>query len=756
MPTVGYSDAFMQILKRVDVCHLVSVPIMLSYVISNPLIPLKIGTIISSGVDDFVFLAFLWHTTKHVTRDPDPAAADFNAQDYATLVAHPSPFQKFSKAFLCLVGLSRHYTLDEETYPSFYTRTERVEIDIFAFIHTSDPTKVRVVKQERNEDEPGLLDTTIGRTVPLLLVAPDRADNELEASVERLFDKGGSGTQTEQGDSRRGGLDANIQPVVEAVNTIVEDAAPVQSRCQGKRKFVVVDAGGVSHPPKNLKEDHGTLSGASICGMSRSTLQRLLAEAMLNAEVRVAAIPTLPFVTTSISSTPERKDGDHTDSVAEPNLRTIRASQRFVISSDSSHHSGTKVAEVEVDSLISDFLVGSIRTVINPDIDLQNVFVPQWSVTNGSRLDDGRVFHQMVDEFSPPNAEARMHAEYNVKEKKRLESFVENQGELLKAREEEIESLNARLLLKEAEAAKAIRLRAKASNFETVDKSIRDETNALRERNVILEKERNALDVKVTELETSVVSKERELTDLNALVTSVKSQNDKLAEQIHELEISSCGLKEKVTVYENCMEQLEKFQDDRMKVVNDKFDKLYTDFVDMALHLEEKFYPHLLTTIFGRRWLLTQGMELAIIKCLNSLEYLSSLEATIGKAIVKADYISTLQQLQNVNFPLLTKLRSNKDASIEDLMNILRLERPLVDKLGLDELQPNVDQLMKIKENIANQRSVRHDVFVPLSEPLSAAVLIGTTVINMEDQAATNGNAASFPNVDDAELNIIS
>ncbi|GKG18590.1 hypothetical protein Tco_0372888, partial [Tanacetum coccineum] len=38
-------------------------------------------------------------------------------------------------------------------------------MDIFAFIHTPDPTKVKVVEQERNEDEPRLLDTTVGRTV---------------------------------------------------------------------------------------------------------------------------------------------------------------------------------------------------------------------------------------------------------------------------------------------------------------------------------------------------------------------------------------------------------------------------------------------------------------------------------------------------------------------------------------------------------------------------------------------------------------
>ncbi|GJZ64937.1 hypothetical protein Tco_0621633 [Tanacetum coccineum] len=196
-------------------------------------------------VDDFACPAsFSWHTAKHVTRDPDPVAADFNAQDYATLVAHRSPFRKFPKAFLCLVGLSRHYTLDEETYPRFLHKNKE-EMDIFAFIHTPDPTKVRVVKRERNEDEPRLLDTTIGRTVPLLPVAPDRADSELGASVERLFDEGGSGNQTEQGDSAGGRQDANIQPVVEAADTVVEDAAPMQLKRQGKRKFVVMDAMGL-------------------------------------------------------------------------------------------------------------------------------------------------------------------------------------------------------------------------------------------------------------------------------------------------------------------------------------------------------------------------------------------------------------------------------------------------------------------------------------------------------------------------------
>ncbi|GJU49832.1 hypothetical protein Tco_1219387 [Tanacetum coccineum] len=362
------------------------------------------------------------------------------------------------------------------------------------------------------------------------------------------------------------------------------------------------------------------------------------------------------------------------------------------------------------------------------------------------------------------SAEVRMRAKYNIKEKRRLKSAVDEKNELLKARDEEIVNLKAQMLLKEAEAAEAIRLRAEASTFETVEKSLRDEA---------------------TGLEASAMDKDRELVNLNAQLTSVKYQNDNLAHQVHELEVSSAGLQEKLSSYENLTERLEEFQDDRMREVNDKFDKLYADFIEMTLHLEERFYPHILTTIFGRRWLLTHGMELAISKCLNSTEYLSALGAAIGKDVEKgmqdglsagitygtegraltdvaaynpsaeADYISALQHLQSVNFSLLAELRSNTDASIDTLMNILRLEDTLAERLGLTESQPHVDQLMipihhsldqvvvgasalslalavssfrvrKIKENIANYRPVFRDVFVPLVEPLSFTAITGT------------------------------
>ncbi|GJR28614.1 hypothetical protein Tco_1104846 [Tanacetum coccineum] len=479
------------------------------------------------------------------TRDPALAAADFNAQDYATLVAHPSPFWKFPEEFLCLVGLSRHYTLDEETYPSFLDK-DGEDMDIFAFIHTTDPSKVKVVKREQKEDEPRLLETTVGHTVPLLPVALDHGESELDASVDKLFNEGDSGTQTEQGDyaGGGGGKGINVQPVTETTNIVAEDVIPLQPRCQKKRKTIVADAGGPSHPPKKLREDHRNPSGAS-----------------------------------------------------------------------------------------------------------------------------------------------------------------------------------------EAKATEAIHLRAKASNFETVEKSIRVEVNALNERNTILKKECNALDVKVMNLEASVVSKERELTNSNAQLTSIKSQNNNLVDQVPELQASSSGLKEKLSHYENLTERLEEFQDAQLKVVNDKFNKLYADFMEMALHLEEKFYPYLLTTISYRRWLLTHGMKLAIAKCLNSSEYLFALRAAIGKAIEKGMHDRLSAGITHgKKGRVLTDVAAYNPSAEVDYSGRLGRTLRVIDPFFMMYL------------------------FL-WPEPFSAAAVIGTDDQAVASESVTDGNDNPYPNVDDVELN---
>ncbi|GKD28014.1 hypothetical protein Tco_1234228, partial [Tanacetum coccineum] len=413
-------------------------------------------------------------------------------------------------------------------------------IDLLAFIRTADPTKVRIGERQRGEDEPKLLDTTVGRTVPLLPVAPAHAQSELDANVDILFDEDGSGNEEEHHDFADGGQGAGTLIVSEAAEVVAKDVIPLRSR-QRKRK-TIVDAGEPSYPAKKLRDDYGAPGGPSVA---------------------------------------EREDEHPADSVTGLNLRTISAPQRFVISSDSSHHFGANIAEVEVDSIArsfapiivtvvtaiadvattteeapakpslfatgsssaggtdpvpggfsdvsgSDFLVGGIRTVVDPEFDLQKFFASIHGMEHDQLFTEFNVGTARQISLS---AEVRMRAEYNIKNKRRLRAVVEEKDILLKTKGEEIDCLNAHLLLKEAKAAEAIHLRVEASRFGVVEKSLRDELKLLKERNATLEEEKGVLDVKVTDLAATVKVREQEAADSDALVTTVKLQNDSLVDQ---------------------------------------------------------------------------------------------------------------------------------------------------------------------------------------------------------------------------------
>nr|GEV10005.1 hypothetical protein [Tanacetum cinerariifolium] len=71
-------------------------------------------------VDSFACPAsFPWNTDKNISKDPFPKSTKFSVADNVILVAHPAPFQKFLKPLLCLVGIRRYYTMEEDTHPSF-------------------------------------------------------------------------------------------------------------------------------------------------------------------------------------------------------------------------------------------------------------------------------------------------------------------------------------------------------------------------------------------------------------------------------------------------------------------------------------------------------------------------------------------------------------------------------------------------------------------------------------------------------------
>ncbi|GKG06034.1 hypothetical protein Tco_0326120, partial [Tanacetum coccineum] len=97
--------------------------------------------------------------------------------------------------------------------------------------------------------------------------------------------------------------------------------------------------------------------------------------------------------------------------------------------------------------------------------------------------------------------------------------------------------------------------------------------------------------------------------------------------------------------------------------------------MDVSGRLEGEFYPAYLTTLAGRRWFLTHGIQFAVLKCLKSPEYqgilsharnlISAVEAYNPEAS-KTSYLNAVRALEDVDFPLVNLLKSKKDVGMAE------------------------------------------------------------------------------------------
>ncbi|GKE26749.1 hypothetical protein Tco_1442133, partial [Tanacetum coccineum] len=223
-----------------------------------------------------------------------------------------------------------------------------------------------------------------------------------------------------------------------------------------------------------------------------------------------------------------------------------------------------------------------------------------------------------------------MRAEYNILEKRKWRSLAEEKNILLEAKDKEIKDLKSQLLKAKEESAEVTQLRAQVSGLEATENSLRGEVASAKDHNVLLEQECNSLKLKVTGLESTIAEKDHELSDLGASSSSLKSQNQSLVDQVHELEISSTDLREKLETYERSLKQLEEFQDNLMGPLRTRLAEIDADFTWCCMRFQESFHPHLLNVVAGKGWLLTHGMKLLVVKCLNSNEYMEALSHAFG------------------------------------------------------------------------------------------------------------------------------
>ncbi|GJZ55008.1 hypothetical protein Tco_0610201 [Tanacetum coccineum] len=690
-------------------------------------------------------------------------------------------------------------------------------MDLNAFIRTADPRKVRIVKRTKAENVEPIVTVAKHRTVTPLSTLVVRPSRDLSESVEREFGRDMSGSAGRGPEDASVGGYSDAEPIVPITAGVAAETGSSRAK-RPKKKRVVHESGdtpAASHPPKRLRTDYGNTSGFVIRGKSPGVLNRLLRASQLTVEQGVTALPTLPFITSSVTASPLEEGRGHTDFVTASTLRTVGPSERFVVLSDSSHYSSAKSADAEVDSLTrsaapvmaaattvttsvsaaattvvaltnvnkdknvptpsifavssssektdrtlslfagrsgSDFVAGSIRVEGDVDTSLQEVYIPEWTMTKGFELNDGRSCDNMIDHFTHPaffktvrgieheqlfvefnvsaarnlslSSEVRMHAEYNILEMRKWRSLAEERNDLLQVKDKEIEELKSQLLQARDESMEVAQLRTWVASLEAIESSLRGEVAFAKEHKGLLEQERSALNLKVTSLESTFAEKDRELSDLETSSSSLRSYNQRLVDQVRELETSSACLREKLKTYERSMKQLEEFQDNLMKPLEARLAEIDADFTRCCMYFQDSFHSHLLNVIAGRRWLLAHGMRLLMAKCLNSSEYMEAIGNAFGRAIKKGmqeglaagiehgqagrclndleaynpsaedDFNSAVQALRSLDFSLLQELSAKRDANTFDIMNLLRLDDAVAEVLGMTGLQPDVSQLM--------------------------------------------------------------
>ncbi|GJV24243.1 hypothetical protein Tco_1376938 [Tanacetum coccineum] len=373
-------------------------------------------------------------------------------------------------------------------------------------------------------------------------------------------------------------------------------------------------------------------------------------------------LATAPFVTSFVTLTPKREDGGHIDSVSEPNLFSILPAPVTTTAVATSDVAGTSSALVlragskpAIKSLFADSAspsaarpdiagpsdprgtkISADNFYVSQEMDsktLQQIYVPKWNVINDYALDDLEVCRNMIDQLAPPWITINY----------LLSSMLGRHA-------------RRALVLKLAEVAEAICLRSQVYVAEAAETARVSELNNLKEQNTALEAEKSTFEGQVVALESVVVIKDTELASFNAQITkltqdlsnfqlscdelsikavSFESERDGLVDQVSSLEGIFSRLRDQVSGYELFKEQYEAVRDTQVKILSDRVAELDSELMGMVVHLDEEFYPCFLTTSAGRRWIISRGFRLAVMKCLQSPEYVIALGTAIGLAIDK-------------------------------------------------------------------------------------------------------------------------
>ncbi|GJR37036.1 hypothetical protein Tco_1212720 [Tanacetum coccineum] len=379
--------------------------------------------------------------------------------------------------------------------------------------------------------------------------------------------------------------------------------------------------------------------------------------------------------------------------------------------------------------------------VLNSE-DAKRWYIPRWNITNDSLLDDGFSCRTLVDRVAPPGffstlrnmdydqlftefnvgaarqiclgSEVRSRAEHELELKEKLRAKYDARGVLLSEKDAEIARLKSLLKEKETEAAEVPRLRDQVSVLAAEKSSLSAEVSALKsdvsQKDTVI----SLLDSRASHLKSSLDDSQAACDEAKNLISSLSSEKDGLVSEVSILRSSFRDFKDK----------MEAQQEKQAQELYNCVAELEAHVMDVSGRLEGEFYPAYLTALAGRRWLLTHGMELAMVKCLKSPEYQGILGHALGRAVdygmqeglaaghehgiagtplsvvvaydpetAKNNYFGTVRALEEAYFPLIPLLRSKKDSGMDEVLDCFLLDGPLANLPEAAYLQSCLEQL---------------------------------------------------------------
>ncbi|GJZ18388.1 hypothetical protein Tco_0554511 [Tanacetum coccineum] len=250
-------------------------------------------------------------------------------------------------------------------------------------------------------------------------------------------------------------------------------------------------------------------------------------------------------------------------------------------------------------------------------------------------------------------SELRLHYEHEIMTSENFKKKFTDSVAVVQQRDAEIAILKAWLEKSEAEAAKVIELHKY-----------------------------------VSDLEVTVAIKVGELANLH-------TKNVGLVERVSALESERDSLKNQVVGEGKMREEFVSQQDATKRRFAKCAAELDARIADVRRDMDNDLYPHMLTAIAGRRWVVGHGFRLAVYKCARSVECRSALGKVEAYDLeVEGKYVATVSEFEGVSFPLLDELEGLKDSPLALIMYALTLKDGQGNKDATPEFawfQPSID-----------------------------------------------------------------